>query len=301
MTYTEQLELESDQVRSDLAESLNELRARISPGQVVDQLVEYARDGSGAEFIRNLKQQAVNNPIPVVLIGTGVAWLMMSGAYAGQSSVSATRLTDRAAGALRDAGQSIADAGERARAGASSVAETATRLRDRVGDVAASTYDAASGAFTTASERTSNTSAAVADSAKNLGRGAVETGKTLVGFCREQPLVLTGFGLALGAVLGAVLPSTETEGRLMGDASDTMKTAVKDVAGDALNKAVAIGEHALEAAKNEAREQGLTETPNVNAAVAEVPDAPAGDAQPVASSGTVPDHFHEGVDANSNG
>jgi ElaB/YqjD/DUF883 family membrane-anchored ribosome-binding protein len=301
MTYTEQLESESDQVRLDLAESLNELRARISPGQVVDQLVEYARDGSGAEFVRNLKQQAVNNPIPVVLIGAGVAWLMMSGADSGQSSGSATRLTERAAGAFRDAGQSISDAGERARAGASSVADTAAQLRERVGDMAASTYDAATGAFTTASERTSNTSAAAADSAKNFGRGAVETSKTLVGFCREQPLVLAGVGLALGAVLGAILPSTETEGRLMGEASDTMKTTVKDAAGDALDKAVAIGEHALDAGKNEAREQGLTQTPNVAAAGAEVADVPAGDAQPVASQSTVPEHFHEGVDANPNG
>jgi hypothetical protein len=129
----------------------------------------------------------------------------------------------------------------------------------------------------------------------------VETSKTLVGFCREQPLVLAGVGLALGAVLGAILPSTETEGRLMGEASDTMKTTVKDAAGDALDKAVAIGEHALDAGKNEAREQGLTQTPNVAAAGAEVADVPAGDAQPVASQSTVPEHFHEGVDANPNG
>src|ERR1700748_777438 len=133
MTYTEQLERESDQVRLDLAESLNELRARISTGQVVDQLVEYAREGSGVEFLRNLKRQAIDNPIPVALIGTGVAWLMLGGADSGHSSASASRLAERAAGAFKDAGQSFADARERALEGASSVADSAAQLRERVG------------------------------------------------------------------------------------------------------------------------------------------------------------------------
>src|SRR4051812_45820851 len=116
MTYTEQLELESDQARQDLAESLRELRTRISPGQVVDQFVEYARDGGGADFVRNLKRQAVNNPLPLVLAGTGIAWLMMAGGDTSEHRSSTSRsLTDRAGDALSGVGQTLANAGERAR------------------------------------------------------------------------------------------------------------------------------------------------------------------------------------------
>jgi len=42
--------------------------------------------------------------------------------------------------------------------------------------------------------------------------------------------VLAGLGLALGALLGAVLPGTETEDQLMGDASDTAKSEAQGFA-----------------------------------------------------------------------
>jgi hypothetical protein len=77
MTYSEQLERETEQTRSQLANTLDELRACMTPGQVVNQIADYARDGVGAAFVSNLRHQAVNNPMPIVLIGAGIAWLML--------------------------------------------------------------------------------------------------------------------------------------------------------------------------------------------------------------------------------
>jgi ElaB/YqjD/DUF883 family membrane-anchored ribosome-binding protein len=322
MTYTEQLELESDKVRRDLAESLQELRTRISPGQMVDQLVEYARDGSRAEFVRNLKRQAVNNPLPVMLIGTGVAWLMLGGAARARDHSSVSRLADRAGDAFQGMGQSIANAGEGARTAA--IADTASRLHERAGDMASSTYESASSALNDASqrarntatstydkassalndaaERAANTTAAVADSARNLGRNAVETSKSFVDFCRDQPLVLAGIGVAMGALLGAIPPSTEAEGRLMGEASDAVKSTVKDFAADTVEKTAAVGEHAVEAAKDAAREQGLTGPANDTAAAEPVTsDMLSEDARPLAHFSSAREQFHEGVDASSDG
>jgi hypothetical protein len=53
-TQSEQLERKAHQVRARLTETLEELRAGMTPGQVVDQLVDYAREGPAAEFFRNL-------------------------------------------------------------------------------------------------------------------------------------------------------------------------------------------------------------------------------------------------------
>jgi hypothetical protein len=75
---SEQLEQESEQTRIRLAETLEELRGRLSPGQVVDQLIDYARDGGAAEFVRNLGHEVRRNPLPVTLIGAGISWLMMA-------------------------------------------------------------------------------------------------------------------------------------------------------------------------------------------------------------------------------
>jgi hypothetical protein len=48
----------------------------------------------------------------------------------------------------------------------------------------------------------------------------------------EQPFVVGGLGLALGAALGAMLPSTEAENRLFGEASSRITTKAKNVASE---------------------------------------------------------------------
>ena len=46
MAHSEQLERDTQSCRDQLADTLDELRARMSPGEVVDQLVDYAQDSS---------------------------------------------------------------------------------------------------------------------------------------------------------------------------------------------------------------------------------------------------------------
>ncbi len=73
------IEREVERTRARLSDTLDELRDRMSPGQVVDQLVDYARDTGGGEFVRNLGRSMRDNPLPILLIGTGIAWLMLGG------------------------------------------------------------------------------------------------------------------------------------------------------------------------------------------------------------------------------
>ena len=77
-TQSEQLERKAHQVRTRLTETLEELGAGMTPGQVVDQLADYAREGPAAEFFRNLAREIRENPLPLALIGAGVAWLIIA-------------------------------------------------------------------------------------------------------------------------------------------------------------------------------------------------------------------------------
>jgi hypothetical protein len=52
MSTSEQLERETEQERARISETLDELRARMTPGHVVDRLVDYATDSSGGMFFR---------------------------------------------------------------------------------------------------------------------------------------------------------------------------------------------------------------------------------------------------------
>jgi hypothetical protein len=56
-TQSEQLERKAHQVRTRLTETLEELRAGMTPGQVVDQFAHYAREGPAAEFLRNFARE----------------------------------------------------------------------------------------------------------------------------------------------------------------------------------------------------------------------------------------------------
>jgi Protein of unknown function (DUF3618) len=84
---SEQLEREAEETRALLSGTLDELAARITPGQVLDQIIDYARDGPAAEFLRNLGKEIRENPLPVILIGLGIAWLMTSGSRSSRTLI----------------------------------------------------------------------------------------------------------------------------------------------------------------------------------------------------------------------
>jgi len=74
----EQIEQEISATRAEIDETLVALQNKLSPGQLLDQVLGYAKDGGG-EFAANFGRTVRDNPVPVALLGLGVGWLMMSG------------------------------------------------------------------------------------------------------------------------------------------------------------------------------------------------------------------------------
>ena len=72
------LERDLDQTRSRLGSHLSELQDRLSPGQVLDDLMGYFRGSEGADIGRSLLDNVRGNPMPAALTGIGLAWLMAS-------------------------------------------------------------------------------------------------------------------------------------------------------------------------------------------------------------------------------
>src|SRR5512145_2218073 len=79
MRETARLERETEETRARLEQTLGELRARMSPGHLIDQATDYFRNNSGREYLHNLREEVVRNPVPIALIGAGIAWLAISG------------------------------------------------------------------------------------------------------------------------------------------------------------------------------------------------------------------------------
>jgi ElaB/YqjD/DUF883 family membrane-anchored ribosome-binding protein len=215
---SEQLEREAEQNRARLAATLDELRERVTPGQVLDQLIEYAGDGTGGEIVRNLGQQVRRNPLSVAMVGAGLAWLMISNRPSDRAAEQRVDDAERRAAARLAAlsDRPTASVGDVATSAYGRVGEAASDVAERARASADSAYRSTSNAISGAAHKASDTTAAV-------GRNAAAATRTLADFCNDQPLVIAGLGLALGAVLGSALPSTETERRLMGEPSDTVK------------------------------------------------------------------------------
>src|SRR5690606_32908077 len=95
------------------------------------------------------------------------------------------------------------------------LSDTAGSLGRSVGEHASSAYGSATGGVRRAAE-----------TAAHLGHDAADTARSLLSFCREQPLVLAGLGLALGAAIGATFPTTETESRMTNKSEHDIKSDI---------------------------------------------------------------------------
>jgi hypothetical protein len=310
MLKSELLEREAEARRAQLAETFDELRARVTPGHVLDRLVDYASDSGGADFFRNLRDQTVANPLALGIIGAGLAWLMFSN---GRSARRLPAVPDRARGRMRgyfadareragdalgeaatEARDRVADAAYRASEAAGSVGaaartardaalDTASQWREAAGSAAASLRDTTSSTYEQARSRVGETRAALggaasavyggvaqsagrtAEGMKALATGAASTSRDMVDFCRDQPLVLAGLGIALGAAVGAAFPSTKPEDQLMGEASDELRARTRAFAQEQYEKSRSTAEAALDQVHQKVKEgaQSLMDHPSI--------------------------------------
>ncbi len=90
-----ELQHEIELQRSRLENTIDEIQQKLSPGQMVDELLAYTKGGSG-EFVASLQRNITANPLPVALLGVSLAWLM---AKPGSTSNNTASVSSRSYGA----------------------------------------------------------------------------------------------------------------------------------------------------------------------------------------------------------
>ena len=212
----EEILAEIDRTRDEMDRTLMAIEHRLTPGQLVDQGFDYLRHSGANEFVQNLGGAAKQNPLPVALVGIGLAWLMALGRQPAQRSydpsMSGPGLREKAGDAMQSASDTVSSMRERA-------GETMSSMRERAGHVT--------------------------DTARyqwERARGGLDY------LVHEQPLALGAVGLAIGAVLGAAAPRTRAEERLMGEASRNLTEKAKEVGSQQLDKAQQAVKEVAEAA-----------------------------------------------------
>ena len=189
----DEIQADIERTRSDMDATLSAIENRLTPGQLVDQGIDYLRNSGANEFVSNLGNSVKQNPLPVALVGIGLAWLMASGRRADDY------------GTAYEVGPSTAD-----------------KLRSR----ASETMNRASDKMQSAKQSLSETAQSVRERASAIGDSArqqMDRAKSGMDYMmREQPLALGAIGLAIGAIVAAMAPRTRKEDELMGEARDRL-------------------------------------------------------------------------------
>ncbi|VEF11612.1 Protein of uncharacterised function (DUF3618) [Pseudomonas fluorescens] len=218
----EQIEREIDAQRASIGNIVDKLESKFTPGQMFDQAWSLMQN-NGSTFVTNLGTSVRNNPVPAVLTSVGLLWLMMSqnrppqptyrtGPDQDTAGAWADGLTDgidSARGHLHHTADSVKGGYESLKGGYESLKGKASHLGDNV------------------SAASENLSHAMHDAGDRLSRNTQVLGQQFNQMLKEQPLVVAAAGIALGALLGAALPSTRTEQRYMGRSSAGLVDKVK--------------------------------------------------------------------------
>jgi ElaB/YqjD/DUF883 family membrane-anchored ribosome-binding protein len=251
---------EVESVRSDMDSTLSAIERKLTPGQLVDQGLEYLRNSGAREFFSNLGTSVKQNPIPVALVGVSIAWLMASGRTRTDTDGNHTRSTgdmfrrstdaawsgarsgtQQARRTLNDATQAARERFEQARQSVSGTAQSAREGFDHARQAVSSTMQSAREGLGQARQTVSDTVQSARD-ALSTGAGAAQRQfeRARGGYdwmVREQPLALGAIGLAIGALLATAAPRTRVEDEWMGEASDRLADRAKEAGREQLDRA----------------------------------------------------------------
>jgi hypothetical protein len=280
----EVIERELRETRARVDRTLDQIQDRLSPGQLLDEGLRYFRNGPSdylATFGTNLGHSVRDNPLPVAMIGLGMAWLALGqrhdthstayGSYprswtgegdSGMSESSAERARAAAARLQRNADETT-EAFEHRRQQAMArilglkeqAGESAADLRKRV----ASAMDDASARWEEMKESIRRRSHDLRDSASHgmtQARDAVSGGWATAGrtsdkaleIFEQQPLLAAAAGITVGAVLGSLFPSTQREREAVKPHADALRRDAEAFGEEAMRTTREAGRAAADAA-----------------------------------------------------
>ena len=243
----ETLERRSESIRADVGETLDALQRNYSPGALVDRSMNLLRD-HGGDMATTIVHAVRRNPMPALLIGAGVAWMI------------AAQLRSRGEeeGTTYETGSFDEDSQESDEKDA-----TQEMSGNRVGGHLAGAREKLRTAATGAAEKVSEGARRVGARARSMADGASDqsrrAGEEIGRLIEEQRFIVGAAGIAIGALIGALLPESAKEDRLLGPARDRMLRKVRSAGEQGLETAREKVHEAVDRAKEAVRDAGSRE------------------------------------------
>jgi hypothetical protein len=174
------------------------------------------------------------HPIPLALIGAGLAWLLLEGRGIRPANA---RILERGRDAMGELGSSIADAAGTAGSAIADAAETIAEGASYVGEYASSAASAVSETTT---------------------QGYQYTRQTLADLWERHPLAVSAAILTTGIAAGMLLPATPRERELLGTTASDAVRKVRRKGSELLAEGRRMAATTAKAVAREGRRQGLT-------------------------------------------
>lgn len=247
---TAELAREAEARRAELNRTADSLKNRLSPGQMIDEIFGYLGRSDSSLALHNLKTQVRDNPLALALIGGGLAWLFAGptardqlshqtsghASHGGSGGPSVGNSATSASHALGQAGHSMSSATRNA---ASGVGQAASAATGAVGD-----------AWQSATHAVADGASATADAARHYAGSASSGFSDLF---EREPLVVGALGVAVGAALGALMPTTRLEEKNLGPLAEKAREETAALA----KQAASTAQRAVDAVVHAAEDEGL--------------------------------------------
>lgn len=236
------VEREVETSRSNLDRTVEALRDKMTPGQLFDE-ASRALGSTGQQVFSKFVEQAKDNPMPLAVMGLGLAWLM-----SGQGSKSS---------GYRYAAyepRSFSPGGGNGAAGPG-IGEKASELVSGVKDKVAGVKDKLAGATSTIGETGRSAAQGLGTAAhttmEKVGEYRHQAQRSFGRILETEPLLIGAVGLAVGAAIGASLPHTDVEDRTVGPLRDKVLEKGKEIAQETMQKAGGAAQAAYDSVKDE--------------------------------------------------
>ena len=246
----DEIRAEIERTRSEMHETVDALGARLSAGQIFDEIWHRMRSGDGSSVIKD-------HPVPLALMGLGLGWLAVEKATGGspdhetRTRTTPYDATGAAYGSPTSPPSAFLDDDTHDRGALDKVKEKASSIGDRVSTKAHDASDRARETAESARQRAETAATSVRDSARSTMHRARS------GFDRlseEQPLALGAIAFGLGIAAGMAAPTSRWEDEHLGDASDRVKESAKHAAEELKHTVEEVGSEVKTAAREAVQE-----------------------------------------------
>jgi hypothetical protein len=253
----DEIEREVEEARANVRSTLGDIRHGLSPGQMIDQAMDYVRGSGGGEFGRNLGRSVRDNPIPVALIGAGIGWLLLSDRSSGQRRSRET--SGRHTGEYyveRERREAFDD--DRSEGMLASARDTASSMTDSARRMIHNVKDKVTEGASAAGDYASSSGERIRHAGGRVRAVSGEAQRTVSRMIEEQPLIIGAVGFVAGALIGAAAPLSRTEERLFGETADDVRDRARQMAREGLSEAGAMAGEIVREARDTLDERGLT-------------------------------------------